>query len=119
MSTTPISTAPSPSPTKIERADANNLLITWSDGQVRRYGVSELRRECPCATCREKRTAQEKNPFQLTILKPEETLPLAIQGMRPVGTYAYTIDFNDGHNTGIYTFEFLRALGAPEKLSAT
>ena len=107
------SNSASPIPTQIGREDANHLVITWSDGQVRRYGISELRRECPCATCREKQTAQEKNPFQLTILKPEETLPLAVQGMKPVGVYAYSIDFSDGHNTGIYTFDLLRTLGVP------
>jgi DUF971 family protein len=107
-----MNTMNSPStPVKLQRRDAQNLLITWSDGQTRRYGVSELRKACPCATCREKQTAVEKNPFQLMILKPEETLPLEIRGMKPVGTYAYTIDFSDGHNTGIYTFEVLRALG--------
>jgi DUF971 family protein len=108
-------------PTKIERADPNDLIITWSDGKRLRYSASALRRECPCATCREKRTekltGEQTNPFQLTILKPEETIPLAIKGMKPVGTYAYTIDFTDGHNTGIYTFEFLRALGAPAENS--
>jgi DUF971 family protein len=100
-------------PTKIERAEPNDLIITWSDGKRLRYSASALRRECPCATCREKRGAEATDPFQLIILKPEETLPLTIKGMKPVGTYAYTIDFSDGHNTGIYTFEFLRELGAP------
>jgi DUF971 family protein len=28
-----------------------------------------------------------------------------------VGSYAYSIDFSDGHNTGIYTLESLRELG--------
>lgn len=102
---------PSNRPTRLERAEPNGLIITWSDGKQFRYTANLLRRECPCATCREKRTAQEQNPFQLTILKPEEIAPLSIRGMKPVGTYAYTIDFSDGHNTGIYTFETLRSLG--------
>ncbi len=101
------------SPVKIAREEPNGLLITWSDGQTLRYTAKALREACPCATCREKKTSEQKNPFQLVILKPEETIPLAIKGMKPVGTYAYTIDFSDGHNTGIYTFEVLRSLGAP------
>jgi DUF971 family protein len=32
--------------------------------------------------------------------------------MKPVGNYAYSIDFSDGHNTGLYTLEFLRELGS-------
>ncbi len=31
--------------------------------------------------------------------------------MKPVGNYAYSIEFSDGHDTGIYTFEYLRELG--------
>lgn len=100
-------------PIKIARDGASGLLITWSDGQTLRYGAKALRDACPCATCREKQSSKQKDPFQLTILKPEEIIPLAINGMKPVGVYAYTIDFTDGHNTGIYTFEVLRSLGAP------
>ena len=33
--------------------------------------------------------------------------------MQPVGSYAYTIQFSDGHDTGIYTFERLLELGQP------
>ena len=35
--------------------------------------------------------------------------------MRPVGNYAYNIAFSDGHNTGLYTFELLTALGNERK----
>jgi DUF971 family protein len=31
--------------------------------------------------------------------------------MKPIGNYAYGIEFSDGHDTGIYTFEYLRELG--------
>jgi len=34
-----------------------------------------------------------------------------ILGMKPVGNYAYSISFSDGHDTGIFTLEFLRELG--------
>jgi DUF971 family protein len=44
------------------------------------------------------------------ILKPEETLPLKATEMRPLGNYGYNIHFTDGHNTGIYSIEFLRGL---------
>ena len=99
-------------PTKIELVDERQLQIAWSDGQVRRYAISELREKCPCATCREKRNAPPPSPTQLTVLSPQEAVPLAIAGMKPIGNYAYSIDFTDGHNTGLYTLEFLRELGA-------
>jgi len=40
-----------------------------------------------------------------------EARPLAITTMEPVGHYAYSIEFSDGHNTGIYTLELLCQLG--------
>lgn len=98
-------------PTKLERRDARHLAITWSDGQIRRYTYAELRDACPCATCREKRNAPPPSPFELPILTAEEAQPLAITGMKPVGHYAYSIEFSDGHDTGIFTFELLRELG--------
>jgi DUF971 family protein len=44
------------------------------------------------------------------VLAPEETQPLAVTGMRPVGQYAYAITFSDGHDSGIYTLDYLREL---------
>ncbi|MCI0335169.1 MAG: DUF971 domain-containing protein [Planctomycetes bacterium] len=98
-------------PLKLELADANHLRITWNDGQIREYAVRELRDKCPCATCREKRKAPPPPPTQLPIVSEADIRPLRIAAMKPVGNYAYSIDFSDGHNTGIYTLESLRELG--------
>ena len=89
------------------------LSIDWSDGQRRVYTVRELREHCPCATCREKRTAPPKPQPLLQVLSAAEARPLTIRGMQPVGNYAYSIDFSDGHDTGIYTLELLHELGQP------
>ena len=101
----------SSSPTKLELADGNRLRITWNDGQVRDYKFRELRDACPCATCREKRNAPPASPLQLPIISSAEAQPLRVTGMKPVGNYAYSIEFSDGHNTGIYTLETLRQMG--------
>ena len=100
-------------PTNLERID-DDLRITWSDGQVRRYTAGELRDRCPCATCREKRKAAPAESELLPVLSIEEAQPSKVAGMRPVGNYAYNIQFNDGHDTGIFTLEFLRELGTEE-----
>jgi DUF971 family protein len=97
-------------PTKLAIVEGNRLLIEWSDGERREYAFADLRDHCPCATCREKRAAQAPKTL-LPVLKMEEAQPLAIKGMKPVGHYAYSIEFSDGHDTGIYTFELLRELG--------
>jgi DUF971 family protein len=98
-------------PTKLELDADGQLRIHWSDGQVRVYSAGQLRDGCPCATCREKRKKEAESPTQLRILTLEETVPLSIHSMKPVGNYAYSIAFSDGHDTGIYALELLRTLG--------
>ncbi|HKD37243.1 MAG TPA: DUF971 domain-containing protein [Pirellulales bacterium] len=98
-------------PTKLELLSGSRLAIEWSDGQRREYAFAELRDRCPCATCREKRAVPAPKTL-LPVLKPQEARPLSILGMKPVGHYAYSIQFSDDHDTGIYTFELLRELGS-------
>jgi len=98
-------------PSKLELASPDRLRITWNDGQVREYTVRELRDKCPCSTCREKRNAPESPAPLLPIISDADIRPLRITAMTPVGNYAYSIDFSDGHDTGIYTLESLRELG--------
>jgi DUF971 family protein len=98
-------------PTALKLQDGNRLLIEWSDGARREISFSELRAKCPCATCREKRNAPPAPASSLPVLSAAEARPLKVEGMRPVGNYAYAIAFSDGHDTGIYTLEFLRELG--------
>lgn len=98
-------------PTKLEKTAERQLIIHWSDHRIRKYGFKELRDACPCATCREKRKQTATTANLLPVLTPEETRPLDIAGMKPVGSYAYTIAFSDGHDTGIFSFELLRMLG--------
>lgn len=109
-------------PTNLKIVDERTLRIEWSEGQRRLYAFRELRDCCPCAGCRESRkegssggsASTPANPLQLTVLSPAETLPLRVVAMRPVGNYAYSIVFSDGHDSGIFTFEFLLSLGTPE-----
>jgi DUF971 family protein len=95
-------------PLAIRREGADHLVIDWSDGVRTTYTWQQLRKNCPCAGCREER---EKPPDPFRILKPEELVPLTPVSMTPVGRYAYKITWSDGHDTGIYTLEHLRQLG--------
>ncbi len=83
--------------------------IVWSDGTTAAYTPRLLRDACPCATCREQRAVKAPPPL-LPVLAPAEVAPLGIVGMQPVGQYAYSIEFSDGHSSGIYTLEYLREL---------
>jgi len=112
-------------PTEISRVD-HGIIIQWSDGSRRSYTAAKLRAACPCATCREKHggtlkgdegAAKEKpatkKPALLPVLSLAEARPTAIERMRPVGNYAYNIAFSDGHDSGIFTFDYLHSIGEP------
>lgn len=101
-------------PLSITREGQNQILIHWSDDSNSRYTADLLRTRCPCATCREKRSTADTGkpqPMVLPVLSMAEAQPLRIEGMRPVGNYAYNIAFSDGHDSGIFTFDYLRELG--------
>ena len=100
-------------PLDIRRTD-DGIIIDWSDGRQIEYAASELRSACPCATCREKRTGEEEKaqPLALPVLSVAEAQPVTIKHMQPVGNYAYSIVFSDDHDTGIFTFEFLRQVAS-------
>jgi DUF971 family protein len=103
-------------PISIERT-GDDIRILWSDQSCRRYRPAALRKACPCAVCREKRSSSEAStakPASLPILSKAETLPLKIDRMEPVGNYAYNIHFSDGHHSGIFTFDMLISLGIQE-----
>ena len=97
-------------PTNIELINADVLQIVWGDGQQRQYAISDLRDRCPCASCREKRNVPVPGNL-LNVIPLAETEPLRITGMKPIGNYAYSIAFSDGHDTGIFTLELLREIG--------
>ncbi len=105
-------------PETLKRTPEGGIEIRWSDAVVMRYRPRRLRDACPCASCRERRnaeaaqaTADAKSAFKLPVLSAAEARPLEVAAMRPVGNYAYSIAFSDGHSSGIYKFSQLRELG--------
>lgn len=91
------------------------LSITWMDGVVTRHSMAQLRRDCPCANCNVEREKLKKpGPVLRVISSDAPTVQEArVVEFSPVGRYALAFTFNDGHSTGIYTFETLRAQGQP------
>lgn len=101
------------------KGDATALHLVWSDGVCHRIEWRTLRQRCPCATCANSPPSPPPAAGLglLPVITMAETLPLKVTSMRPMGNYAYAIQFSDGHNTGIYSLEFLRQLG--EEASST
>ena len=88
----------------------NELAIVWDDGREDYFPLETLRRACPCAMCK-----GEKDILGNLYKGPERPLTarsFQAVGRRLVGGYALQIDWADGHNDGIYSFETLRKLGA-------
>ncbi|HHK41719.1 MAG TPA: DUF971 domain-containing protein [Planctomycetaceae bacterium] len=101
-------------PVGLERVDETTVRVQWSDGEEQTLTGEALRNHCPCATCREKRSAPPPDPLELPIVGDSPAVSArAIVSMRPVGNYAYQVTFGDGHDTGIFTFELLRSLKQP------
>ena len=94
------------------RREGDGLVIEWADGARTAVTWKKLRDNCPCASCVEER---QRPPDPLRVLSPQEVAagPLQPVAMVPRGHYAYQIAWNDGHDTGIYTLEALRALSEP------
>jgi DUF971 family protein len=91
-------------PREIKQEGDAGLRITWADDHVSHYSAAGLRRACPCAQCVNEWTGQR-------VLKPETiSQELTIADMNIVGRYALNFRWSDGHETGIYSFRYLREL---------
>jgi DUF971 family protein len=95
---------PAVEPREIMQESEAVLRVTWGDGRVCRYGAAQLRRLCPCAQCVNEFTGER-------VLRPE-AIPeeLTIADLDLVGRYALNFRWSDGHETGIYSFRYLRGV---------
>jgi DUF971 family protein len=94
-------------PTNIRAHQADQILeLEWDDGTSARLPYRYLRSECPCAACRDEWTGKR-------ILDPSTIrADLKIEGMEPIGNYAVRMAWNDGHGSGLYTWETLHRLAS-------
>jgi len=94
-------------PEHIAISKSKGIKIDWKDGHHSDYDLPYLRDHCPCATCtgaHGSEPAKAQPAFQM--YKPV----LKIAGVEPVGSYALQIKWNDGHQSGIYSFDHLRSV---------
>lgn len=100
-------------PTRVTLSkEAQTFTIDWADGCQTIYPLDGLRRACPCATCQggheNMGTLPDPALFELPALTRWDDVTI-----EPVGGYALRLTWDDGHNTGIYTWERLRAMRPP------
>jgi DUF971 family protein len=80
-------------------ANGGVLEIEWSDGRQQKLTHAQLRARCQCADCK---VVPPANAMDSDTLRLDE--------IRPVGTYGIQLIFNDGHNRGIYPWQYLYSL---------
>lgn len=91
--------------------EQREVRIRWQDGHESVYGFDLLRRECPCALCNDQRGRQTAPDVpSLTVLSgPILKLgEIQVSEVKPVGRYAINFVWSDGHDSGIYSYSFLR-----------
>lgn len=95
-------------PVQIVEETDSNISITWSDGTETKYNAAELRRACPCAGCIDEWTGAK-------LLKADDIGDdMTFDHISIVGRYALNFHFSDGHETGIFSFAYLRKLAWPD-----
>lgn len=88
---------------EVRRLPADRRLrLTWADGHSAEYDYDYLRGFCPCAGC-------QGHTAEGVRFKPTQ-VPVEPTRIDPVGNYAISFVWSDGHGTGIYRFEFLRQI---------
>jgi DUF971 family protein len=100
-------------PEHIAISKSKGIQIDWKDGHHSQYSLGYLRDECPCASCT---GAHGTEPQKTNYAEPPSTPfqmfkpTLKMLNVEAVGHYAIKIDWSDGHNTGIYSYDHLRKI---------
>ena len=91
-------------PLQIIEESATRVSIKWSDDTETAYSAAVLRRSCPCASCVNEWTGQK-------ILNDDQIDDdMSFTHISIVGRYALNFHFSDSHDTGIFSFDYLRKL---------
>ncbi len=104
--------AVTPQKVRVKKSEGTGVEIDWRDGHQSSWNFRWLRDACPCATCHEERDKSgrapgEAKPKAQTLLAMYEAPPRPVE-VSPVGKYALKFKWNDGHEAGIYSWEYLR-----------
>jgi DUF971 family protein len=104
--------AVTPLKVRVKKTEGTGVEIDWRDGHHSSWNFRWLRDACPCATCHEERESTGRQPGEpkpkaqgLLVMYQEPPRPVEVT---PVGKYALRFKWNDGHEAGIYSWDYLR-----------
>ncbi len=95
-------------PIKIKKTENESIMVTWNDDSTSEISLTDLRDNCPCVHCKGESVIFSsyipiKTPFKAAGF-------YEIEKIEPVGNYAIQVTWKDKHNTGIYSWDYLRDL---------
>ena len=104
--------ATEPVKVRVLKTEGTGMEIDWRDGHQSRWSFAWLRLACPCATCHDEREKSGRGVGEAEA-QPAALLPMYKAPVRPdtvqqVGRYAISFHWNDGHTSGIYSWDYLR-----------
>ncbi len=94
-------------PTRID-AIGTEIAVAWSDGSESFYSMESLRAASPSA---ENTGERDLLGNKIGGTDQKEFPGVTVTGWRIIGGYAIQFDFSDGHNTGLFGFDYLKKLG--------
>ncbi len=99
-------------PRHLDLKKDRGLTVEWEDGTTSYYSIAYLRRMSPSAEQRQLREEMARNPLTVLPSSPAASSgeALTATGAELVGNYAVKIRFSDGHDTGLYSWEYLRSI---------
>lgn len=101
-----------PNSVKVHKTTGTGVEIEWKDGHRSHYTFTYLRDACPCALCDDERKKENREPGDP--LRPVAgALPIfkalaRPDKIEPIGRYAMRFTWNDGHQHGVYSWQWLR-----------
>jgi DUF971 family protein len=90
--------------TSITVERTRGVSLVFADGHECAFTLEDLRRHCPCATCR---TAREAGRDAWPV--PSSPLPLEVTDAELTGAWGIRFTWNDRHATGIFPWDLLRS----------
>lgn len=104
--------ARTPEKIRVKKTEGTGVEVDWKDGHRSSWNFRWLRDACPCATCHEERDKSGRSPGDPkpkagALLAMYEAPPRPVE-VTPVGNYAIRFKWNDGHESGLYSFDYLR-----------
>ncbi len=105
-------------PAALQWLDDGSVAVTWEGGHESVYGRPYLRSQCPCASCRGTHgpptTLVDETKPRFNIRSgpkpPPVEVAFKIVAADPIGQYGLKFTWGDMHDTGIYSYRYLRSI---------